>query len=109
MLFLLAFIFQVVIAVPSDPFAAGQIIDLGINSQSFQQPESLGILWSALVTVVRLRNLMYSVLRVVQITKNNGTGWSGLGTVKGLVAGGILGVLIQEENRSWGQSNRKPG
>ena len=36
-------------------------------------------------------------------------GWSGLATVKGVVAGVILGALIQEENRSWEQKNRKAG
>jgi len=85
--FLPAFIFGVVVAGPADPITVGHIVDLGIDAQSFQQPEYFRIFGFAAMAVIGTSNFMNCVLRVVQVTEGDGSGRAGLS------AGGLILIL----------------
>jgi len=87
--FALAFLFYIIIPGPADPLTAGKIVYLGIDAQSFQQSESLGVFGPAAVPVVGLRDLVHGMIGVIQIAESNGSRRTGLGT------GGLVLVFLQ--------------
>ena len=78
------FFFQIIIPGFPDPLATRKIINFGVGAQSLQEPKGIWVLRLAAMGVVRVDELVNSMVRVVEIAKCDGTGRTGLGA-RGLV------------------------